>query len=85
MRPIVTVELKELPSKHYSTDIKVGFYGHWSTFLISISGDGTAPSLREVKEGWEDDFDMNHVESVEHEYLADLILKTLRKEMDTEV
>lgn len=69
--------LKPLVNKHYSTDIEVKFKNCPGTFLISISGEGTVASDREGD--WEPCDDMNHVESREHLYLANIILDAIRE------
>jgi len=78
------VKLKELPSKHYSTDIEVEVGGNgWDEegkmFRIDICGSGTNPSCREYQKGYYPEDGMDHVESEEHYQLAMIILKALRE------
>lgn len=72
---VVDVSLKPLPNKHYSTDLTVTF-DSGETFDVEISGYGSTPSQREVDNGWEPDFGMNHVESEGHLFLAQKIKET---------
>jgi len=78
------LKLKELPSKHYSTEIEVEVGGNgWdeggTMFRIYICGSGTEPSLREYEKGYYPDDGMDHVESEEHYKLAMIIMEALRK------
>ena len=84
MGRIGKVQLKPLPSKHYSTDVEVEVGGNgWDelgrTFRIEICGTGSKPSVREYERGYCAEEGMNHVESEEHYYLASVILEALRK------
>lgn len=78
------IQLTPLPTKHYSTEIQVEVGGNgWDeegrNFLISISGAGSKPSVREYEKGYYPEDGMNHVESEEHYELATLIMEALRK------
>lgn len=70
--------LRPLANKHYSTDIEVKFESHSSPFVVSIYGEGTVASVRE--DDWEPCDGMNHVESEEHLYLANLIMNAIIEE-----
>ncbi len=72
---ITKVELQELPSKHYSTDllIPVNQDDDDYVFTVSVAGYGPKPSHREIKRGWEPDWGMNHVESDIHLFLAQAV------------
>lgn len=73
---ISEVTLVDLPNKHYCTTVTVRVDER--TFHIHIAGEGSIPSIREIEAGWEEDCGMDHVESLEHEYLANLVLEALK-------
>ena len=72
---VTEVELQPLPSKHYETSLIVEVEGR--LFRVSICGSGSKPSQREIDNGWEPDFGMDHVESIEHLFLAQKIMEAL--------
>ena len=72
---VTEVELQPLPSKHYETSLIVEVDGR--PFKVSICGSGSKPSQREINNGWEPEFGMDHVESVEHLFLARKIMEAL--------
>lgn len=76
------IHLKPLSFKHYETEVEVEAEvgGCWTTFKISISGEGSKPSFREYEKGYHPDDGMDHVESEEHLFLATRILEALRKQ-----
>ena len=70
---VTKLELAELPSKHYSTDLYVTVENDEEeeyVFTVSISGYGPKPSGREIERGWEPEHGMDHVESEMHLFLA---------------
>lgn len=69
------VKIEPLGCKHYETRVSLTVEGR--SFTISISGNGKQPSERELENGWEPDFGMDHVESKEHLFLAQSIKKAL--------
>ena len=78
---ITKVDLADLPSKHYSTDLYVAVEsdeGYEYVFTVSISGEGSVPSNRELEAGWEPDWGMNHVESDMHLFLAEKVRVLLK-------
>jgi hypothetical protein len=72
---ITRIELEDLPSKHYSTELSVTAEqnGDEYDFTINISGYGPKPSRRSLEGGWEPDWGMDHVESDIHLFLAEMI------------
>lgn len=78
---IKSVSLKELTSKHYSTDIcvVVEVDGEDYHFTIQVSGYAPKASRREIAAGWEPDWGMDHVESELHLFLAETISEVLSK------
>ena len=76
---IDSVELQPLPSKHYETSVVVRIDG--LHFTINICGYGLTPSQREIDNGWEPDYGMNHVESEEHLFLAQKIMEALSNDI----
>lgn len=78
---VTKLELEELPSKHYSTDLYATVEsdeGEEYVFTVSILGEGSVPSSRELESGWEPDWGMNHVESDVHLFLADKVRAFLK-------
>jgi hypothetical protein len=71
-----SVELGELPDKHYATEVFAEVND--GTFRIDICGYGPKPSKRELDNGWQMDYGMDHVESEEHLFLANLIVEALK-------
>jgi hypothetical protein len=78
---VVDAELEPLPCKHYSTNVTVTvkLYGDDYTFNIGISGYGPVASEREVAQGWEPEWGMDHTESVTHLALAKTIISALKE------
>lgn len=74
---IDSVELLPLPSKHYSTEVEV--YVNNRYFRVDVCGYGPKPSKRELDNGWIPEYGMDHVESEEHLFLANLIKEALEK------
>ena len=59
----MTVKLKDLEDKHYSTDLVFEAEGWKTPVYISITGRPTrAPSSRELENGWSEEEGMDHVE-----------------------
>lgn len=84
MTQIGKIKLRPLGLKHYDTQIEVEVGGDgWDEegefFLVSISGTGSKPSVREYEKGYYPEDGMDHVESQEHYELATLIMEALRK------
>lgn len=58
------VEIKPLEGKYYSTDLVVTSDKWDNPLYISIAGHSTwEPSPREIENGWDPDYGMDHVES----------------------
>lgn len=76
---VISAEVEELPSKHYSTDVfvEVLVEGLPCCFTISIGGYAPKASRREVERGWEPEWGMDHVESETHLALAEAIVSKL--------
>ena len=76
------MQLESLENKHYDTRIRVWLDGdHYESlgqeFLISISGLGVSPSYRELEREYYPEEGMNHIESEQHLFLAQEIIKAL--------
>lgn len=69
------VEIQPLESKHYETCLIVEVDRR--PFKVSICGYGPKPSQREIDNGWEPEYGMDHVESEEHLFLAHKIMGAL--------
>jgi hypothetical protein len=76
---IERVELAPLEGKYYETSIYVdvsdetGYY----TFRVDITGYYPKPSQREVDNGWEPDYGMDHAEPKACHRIAEMIVDCL--------
>lgn len=75
---ITNVELIPLGGKHYATEVFVEVNGN--QFRVDICGYGSRPSQRELDNGWEYDYGMDHVEGEEHLFLANLVMEALKND-----
>jgi len=80
---VTGVKLEQLRGKHRSTNISTwvwsGQMGRELEFTISIYGEGSTASEREILDGWTPEIGMDHVESEEHLFLAKVIMEALKK------
>lgn len=72
-----SIEIKPLESKHYSTDVSVVFYDG-SFCMVSVFGSGFYPSERELLNGQEPDYGLDHVETDIVYEVAQVIEKALK-------
>jgi hypothetical protein len=78
---VVAVNLRPLPSKHYSTEIGlvVNLDGHNYNLYIEISGYAPVASTREIARGWDPEDGMDHTESEAHYRIAKAICACLKE------
>jgi len=76
---IIDAHLMPLPTKHYSTDVKVAVSVGGEEYYLMVSVSGYAPnaSAREKEQGWEPDWGMDHIESEAHLGIAQTIVAAL--------
>ena len=73
------VELKPLDSKYYETEIVISDDDWYSNVYVRLCGHPTfTPSPREIENGWEQDYGMDHVEDHGVYNIAKLIYDELR-------
>lgn len=78
---IVSVELKPLPSKHYHTEIDVTVEDASENRYkigVDVYGYFPEPSQRELDNGWDIDYGMDHVETHAEYTIALAIVEALK-------
>ena len=83
---VLHVGISPLPSKHYYTEVIVKLVGSkgLANMRIEISGYYPEPSRRELENGWESEFGMDHVENEAHLVLAEMIVEALKAQGQAE-